>query len=77
MRDAKPLATPPGAAALDMARRRQPLDELGALTLTLVNGSLVPSLSDLSAREPGLTVVPLAQALADGSPHVGLVGKVA
>ena len=77
MREAKPLATPPGAAALDMARRRHPLDELGALTLTLVNGALVPSLSDLSAKEPGLTVVPLAQALADGDPHIGLVGKVA
>jgi Fe-S cluster assembly protein SufD len=77
MRDAKPLASPPGKAAIEAARAPTVFDELGAIRLTLVNGTLVPDLSDLGAREHGLTIVPLSRALAEGHPAAALVGKVA
>lgn len=77
MPDAKPLAPPPGKAAIEAARAPSTFDELGAITLTLVNGTLVPELSDLGLRESGLTIVPLSKALAEGYPAAALVGKVA
>ena len=77
MRDAKPLAPPPGRAAIEAARAPTTFDELGAIRLTLVNGTLVPELSDLGVREHGLTIVPLSKALAEGHPAAALVGKVA
>jgi Fe-S cluster assembly protein SufD len=77
MRDAKPLAAPPAKAAIEAARDRKPFDELDAITLTLLNGSFVPELSDLSATEAGLTVVPLSRALAEGHALVAEVGRIA
>lgn len=77
MRDAKPLASPPGKAAIEAARAPSTFDELGAIRLTLVNGVLVPELSDLDIRESGLTIVPLSKALAESHPAAALVGRVA
>src|SRR3989442_1534144 len=57
MRDAKPLATPPDAAAKAQAK------DLGALLadiecrrLVFVDGAFVPELSDLAHGEPGLAI---------------------
>jgi Fe-S cluster assembly protein SufD len=77
MRDAKPLAAPPTKAAIEVARDRKPFDELDAITLTLLNGSFVPELSDLSATVAGLTIVPLSRALAEGHALVAEVGRIA
>jgi Fe-S cluster assembly protein SufD len=67
MRDAKPLAPIPDAQALERAERGGGLlPAAEARRLTFVNGVFVPKLSDLAALEPGLSIVPLAKALADG-----------
>ena len=67
MRDAKPLAPPPDAAAKARAK------SAGAITgdvetrrLVFVDGAFVAELSDLAGLEPGLTVSTLAAALAAG-----------
>ena len=68
MRDAKPLAAAPDAAAKARAkdaggaarRRRQPR------RIVFVDGAFVPELSDLPTLETGLTIGSLAQALAKG-----------
>jgi Fe-S cluster assembly protein SufD len=64
MREAKPLAAPPDAAARERARGA------GALLagshfrrLLLVDGAFVPELSDLRELEPGLSVQSMADAL--------------
>ena len=66
MRDAKPLAAPPDAAAKARAKGAGTLlGDVEARRLVFVNGSFVAELSDIANLERGLTVVPLAQALAD------------
>ena len=63
MRDAKPLAAPPDAAAKLRARTAGAvLAGIDARRIVFVDGMLVPELSDL-APEPGLTISSLADAL--------------
>ena len=78
MREAKPLASPPDAAAKSGARSAGAiLGDVEARRLTFVDGAFVPELSDLTALEPGLSLVPLAQALAEGEPALAYLGKIA
>ena len=66
MRDAKPLAGPPDAAAKARAKAAgQMLGDIGARRLVFVDGAFVPELSDTAALEPGLSIVSLGDALAD------------
>src|SRR5262245_22481510 len=67
MRDAKPLAGVPDAAA--KARAKGVLATLPAIEarrVVFVDGALVPELSDLAGLEAGLTIRSMAQALAAG-----------
>jgi Fe-S cluster assembly protein SufD len=67
MREAKPLAAVPDAAA--KARAKDALAMLPAIEarrVVFVDGALVPELSDLSSLEAGLTIRSMAQALAAG-----------
>jgi Fe-S cluster assembly protein SufD len=79
MRDAKPLASPPDAAAKARARDAgRLLSDLDARRLVFVDGAFVPELSDLHDLEAGLVVGSLAQALTDGDPVVAArLGKLA
>jgi Fe-S cluster assembly protein SufD len=79
MREAKPLATPPDAAAKARAKTAGALvGDVETRRLVFVDGAFAPELSDLSALEPGLSVGSLAEALADGDPAVlGHLGKLA
>ena len=68
MREAKPLAGVPDAAA--KARARDVLGQLAAIDarrIVFVDGAFAPELSDLARLEPGLTVGSMAQALAAGN----------
>jgi len=68
MREAKPLAGVPDAAA--KARAKDVLSQLpaiGARRVVFVDGAFVPDLSDLAHLEPGLTISSLGQALAAGN----------
>jgi Fe-S cluster assembly protein SufD len=80
MRDAKPLAGAPGAAALERAKEAGRLLTEGGVEcrrLTFVDGTFVPELSDLAALEPGLFIQPMAKALADADRLViAHLGKV-
>src|SRR6202008_354204 len=67
MREARPLASPPDAAA--KARAKDALAMLPAIEarrVVFVEGALMPELSDLSGLEAGLTIRSTAQALAAG-----------
>jgi Fe-S cluster assembly protein SufD len=79
MREARPLATPPDAAA--KARAEHTLATLVAIEarrIVFVDGAFVPELSDLAGLEAGLTIRSTAQALAAGDPHIAVhLGKVA
>jgi Fe-S cluster assembly protein SufD len=79
MRDAKPLASPPGAAAKARAKTAGALvGDIEARRLVFVDGAFVAELSDLAALEPGLTVGSLANALADNDPALAAhLGKLA
>jgi Fe-S cluster assembly protein SufD len=79
MRDAKPLAAPPDAAAKARAEDAgRLLADIEARRLVFVDGVFVPELSDLRNLEPGLTVASLAQALSDGDPTLAAhLGKLA
>ncbi len=71
MRDAKPLARKPDDAAVARARDAGALlGGIDARRLVLVDGALVPELSDLAALERGLTIRSLADALAAGDAQV-------
>jgi Fe-S cluster assembly protein SufD len=78
MRDAKPLAVVPDAAAKARAERASAmLDSIEARRIVFVDGIFVPELSDLARLEAGLTVRSTAQMLAAGDPqllaHLGQV----
>jgi Fe-S cluster assembly protein SufD len=77
MRDAKPLAEPPGAQAKAAAKNAAQLFAgLDCRRLTFADGVFVPELSDLSA-ETGLRITSMSEALAKGDPLVSAhVGKV-
>src|SRR5262249_10037001 len=67
MREAKPLAAVPDAAA--KARAKDVLALLPAIEarrVVFVDGALVPELSDLAGLEAGLSIRSMAQALAAG-----------
>jgi len=69
MREAKPLASPPDAAAKAGATTAgQMLGDVETRRIVFVDGAFVPELSDTAALERGLTVGSLAAALAAGDP---------
>jgi Fe-S cluster assembly protein SufD len=78
MRDARPLATPPDAAAKARAERAAAsLEGIDARHIVFVDGAFVPELSELAGLEPGLTIQSTAQALANGDARVAShLGKV-
>ena len=78
MRDAKPLAGMPDAAAKARAKSAGAmLASIEARRIVFVDGVFAPELSDLAALEPGLTIRSMAQALAANDPIVaGHLGKV-
>jgi Fe-S cluster assembly protein SufD len=76
MREAKPLASPPDAAAKARAKTAGAvLGDVETRRLVFVDGAFVPELSDVAALEKGLTLGSLADALADNDPaltaHLG------
>jgi Fe-S cluster assembly protein SufD len=76
MRDAKPLAAPPDAAAKARAKTAGALlGDVETRKLVFVDGAFVPELSDTAGLEPGLSVRSLADTLAGGDPvltaHLG------
>jgi Fe-S cluster assembly protein SufD len=76
MRDAKPLAVPPDAAALARGRDAGALlADAGCRRLVVVDGAFSAALSDLAGLENGLTIRSMAEALAAGdalvSAHLG------
>ncbi len=78
MRDAKPLASPPDAAAKARAKDAGALlADIECRKLVFVDGAFVAELSDLAALEPGLSIQPMSQALAKGdalaAKHLGKV----
>ncbi len=79
MRDAKPLASPPDAAAKARAKTAGALlGDLEARRLVFVDGAFVAELSDTAKLESGLTVGSLADALADNDPALAThLGKLA
>jgi Fe-S cluster assembly protein SufD len=71
MREAKPLASPPDAAAKARAKSAGAMiGDVECRRLVFVDGAFVPELSDTAALEPGLTVGSLADALADNDAAV-------
>jgi Fe-S cluster assembly protein SufD len=71
MRDAKPLAPPPDAAARMRAKAAgKLLAAVDCRRIVFVDGQFVAELSDLAGLEPGLTIRPLAEALAVGDAAV-------
>jgi Fe-S cluster assembly protein SufD len=79
MRDAKPLASPPDAAAKARAKSAGALlGDVECRRLVFVDGAFVPELSDTAALEQGLTVRSLAEALAaNDSALADHLGKLA
>jgi Fe-S cluster assembly protein SufD len=79
LREAKPLAAAPDAAAKARADKAGRLvGDIDARRLVFVDGVFVPELSDLANLSAGLTIRPMAQALAAGDPLVAEhLGKVA
>ena len=78
MREAKPLAAPPDAAAKALAKDAgSVLSDIDSRRLVFVDGAFVPELSDVSALEPGFSIRSMAQALASGVALVSArLGKV-
>ena len=78
MREAKPLAAPPDAAAKARAKDAgSVLSDIDSRRLVFVDGAFVPELSDVSALEPGFSIRSMAQALASGDALVSArLGKV-
>jgi Fe-S cluster assembly protein SufD len=79
MREAKPLASPPDAAALARAKTAgQLLGDVECRRLVFVDGAFVSELSDTAVLEHGLAVQSLATALADGNATLAAhLGKLA
>jgi Fe-S cluster assembly protein SufD len=79
MRDAKPLAVPPDAAAKARATGAgKLLGDVEARRLVFVDGAFVAELSDIAALEPGLEVGSLADAFASTAPLIAAhLGKLA
>ena len=79
MREAKPLAAPPDAAAKARGRSAGALlGDVECRRLVFVDGAFVPEFSDTAALEEGLSIDSLADALADDNPAVfAHLGKLA
>ncbi|MGB7101017.1 MAG: Fe-S cluster assembly protein SufD [Xanthobacteraceae bacterium] len=79
MRDAKPLAGPPDAAAKNKAKAAgQMLGDIGARRLVFVDGAFVLELSDTAALEAGLSIGSLGDALAGNDAMLAAhLGKLA
>mgnify|MGYP001286681228 CR=1 FL=1 len=79
MREAKPLATPPDAAAKARAKTAAALlGDVETRRLVFVDGAFVAELSDLTNLEKGLTVGSLAEALSVNDRALALhLGKLA
>jgi Fe-S cluster assembly protein SufD len=79
MREAKPLAAPPDAAAKARAKTAGALlGDVETRRLVFVDGAFVAELSDVAALEPGLSVDSLADALSNGDPALTAhLGKLA
>jgi Fe-S cluster assembly protein SufD len=78
MRDAKPVAAAPDAAAKARAKDTGSLvGDIEARRLVFVDGAFTPELSDLESLSPGLTVRSMAEALSSGDALVAAqLGKV-
>ena len=78
LRDAKPIASAPDAAAKARAKDAgKVIGDMDARRIVFVDGTFVPELSDLANLSPGLTVRSMAQALAAGDALVAdRLGKV-
>jgi len=78
MRDAKPLAGPPDAAARARAKDAgAALASIEGRRIVFVDGAFAPELSDLAGLEAGLSIRSMAAALAAGDPQVtSLLGKL-
>jgi Fe-S cluster assembly protein SufD len=78
IRDARPLAGVPDAAAKARAKDTGRLvGDIDVRRIVFVDGVFAPELSDLGNLSPGLTIRPMAQALAAGDPLVfDNLGKV-
>jgi Fe-S cluster assembly protein SufD len=79
MREAKPLAAPPDAAAKARAQAAgKLLADVDGCRLVFVDGAFVAERSDIAGLEDGVTVGSLAQALSHGDPLVAAhLGKLA
>ncbi len=79
MRQAKPLASPPGTSAKIRAKEAAALlGDVETRRLVFVDGAFVPELSDTAGLEQGLSVRSLADALGDGDPALtARLGKLA
>src|SRR5579863_7430264 len=79
MRDAKPLASPPDAAAKARAKASGSLlGDVETRRLVFVDGAFVAELSDIAGLERGLSVGSLAGALSAGDPALAAhLGKLA
>src|SRR5262249_14138523 len=78
MREAKPLAGVPDAAAKARAKEAlATLVDVDARRIVFVDGAFVPELSDLARLEAGLSIRSMAQVLADGDRQlVAQLGQV-
>jgi Fe-S cluster assembly protein SufD len=77
MRDAKPLAGPPDAAAkARVAGQTSMFAPVGPRRIVFVDGAFVPELSDLAGLEAGLKIGSLVQALGRGDALVSRLGDV-
>ena len=78
LREAKPLAGPPDAAAKARAKDAgQLIGDMDVRRVLFVDGAFVPELSDLANLSPGLTIRSMADALAANDPLIaGHLGKV-
>jgi Fe-S cluster assembly protein SufD len=79
MREAKPLASPPDAAAKARTKTAGALlGDVETRRLVFVDGAFVPELSDLGSLEPGLSIGSLADALVEGDRELLVhLGKLA
>ncbi len=78
MREALPIAGPPDAAGLARAKNAGRLaGDMDARRIVFVDGRFVAELSDVADLSAGLSIRPMAQALAGGDPLVAdRLGKV-
>jgi Fe-S cluster assembly protein SufD len=79
MREGKPLAAPPDAAAKMRAKQAgAALASIEPRRILFVDGAFVPELSDLARLERGLTIRSMAEALAACDPQITAeIGKLA